>query len=142
MLAIARLAAMTPKDWQIGFMDDRVEPINYDIAADLVGISIETYSSKRGYQIAAKFRERGIPVVLGGYHATLCPEEARQHADAVCIGEAEAVWSEILLDAAKSQLKPFYHGDRGAPLVGLLKYAQWWLRDDYRFGQCLFTPRP
>ncbi len=118
-LAIARLAAMTPREWQVTFMDDRVEPIDYGIATDLVGISIETYSSKRGYQIAAKFRERGIPVVLGGYHATLCPEEARQHANAVCIGEAETVWSEILLDAAKSQLKPFYRGDRSAPLVGL-----------------------
>ena len=48
-LAIARLAAMTPPDWQITFIDDRLEPIDYGIATDLVALSIETYSSKRGF---------------------------------------------------------------------------------------------
>lgn len=118
-LAIARLAAMTPADWEVSFIDDRVEPIKYDIATDLVALSIETYSSKRGYQIAARFRQRGIPVVLGGYHATLCPEETKEHADAVCIGEAESVWLEILRDAGRGQLKSFYRGDRTRPLQGL-----------------------
>jgi radical SAM superfamily enzyme YgiQ (UPF0313 family) len=115
-LAIARLAAMTPPDWQITFFDDRLEAIDYNIATDLVALSIETYSSKRGYQIAARFRERGVPVVIGGYHATLCSEETEQHADAVCVGEAESVWQEILEDAKRGQLKPFYWGDRTRPL--------------------------
>ena len=119
-LAIARLAAMTPPDWQMTFMDDRLEPIDYGIATDLVALSIETYSSKRGYQIAARFRQRGIPVVLGGYHATLCPEETKEHADAVCIGEAESVWQEILRDAGRGQLRPFYRGDGARPLEGLV----------------------
>jgi radical SAM superfamily enzyme YgiQ (UPF0313 family) len=118
-LALARLAAMTPPDWQIRFFDDRLEPIDYGVETDLAALSIETYSSRRGYQIAAGFRRRGVPVVLGGYHATLCPEEAREHADAVCIGEAESVWEEILADAAGGHLKPFYKGDRGRPLLGL-----------------------
>lgn len=72
-LAIARLAAMTPDSWEVTFMDDRVEAIDFEKPADLVGISIETYSAKRGYQIAAEYRRRGVPVVVGGYHATLCP---------------------------------------------------------------------
>ena len=118
-LAIARLAAMTPPDWQITFIDDRLEPIDYGIATDLVALSIETYSSKRGFQIAARFRQRGIPVVLGGYHATLCAEESKQHANAVCIGEAESVWQTILQDAGRGQLRPFYRGDRSRPLEGL-----------------------
>ena len=88
-------------------------------ATDLVAISIETYSAKRGYHIAAQFRRRGIPVVIGGYHATLCPDETKEHADAVCIGEAESVWPEILQDAARGQLQPFYRGDRSRPLAGL-----------------------
>ena len=117
-LAIARLAAMTPPDWQITFFDDRLEPIDYGIATDLVALSIETYSSKRGYHIAARFRQRGVPVVLGGYHATLCPEEAKQHADAVCVGEAESVWRNSA-GAERGQLKPFYQGDRSRPLQGL-----------------------
>jgi len=118
-LAMARLAAMTPPDWQITFLDDRLEPIDYEIETDLVGLSLETYSSKRGYDIAARFRKRGIPVVLGGYHATLCPEEAKEHADTVCIGEAESIWHEILGDAGTGHLKPFYKGDRTRPLQGL-----------------------
>lgn len=118
-LAIARLAAMTPPDWQITFIDDRLEPIHYDTATDLVALSIETYSSRRGFQIAARFRHRGVPVVLGGYHATLCPEESKQHADAVCIGEAESVWRAILQDVERGQLKPFYRGDGACPLEGL-----------------------
>lgn len=118
-LAIARLAAMTPLHWQTSFIDDRLESIDYGVATDLVALSIETYSSKRGYQIAARFRERGIPVVLGGYHATLCSEEAKEYADAVCIGEAESVWPEILGDAERGQLKAFYRGDRTRPLQGL-----------------------
>ena len=118
-LAMARLAAMTPAHWRIRFMDDRVEPIDYDASADLVGLSIETYSAKRGYQIAARFRARGVPVVLGGYHATLCPAEAAEHADAVCVGEAEAVWPLILSDAENGRLQPIYQGDRRQPLRGL-----------------------
>jgi radical SAM superfamily enzyme YgiQ (UPF0313 family) len=115
-LAIARLAALTPAHWRLRFMDDRVEPVDYAAGSDLVGLSIETYSAKRGYQIAARFRERGIPVVLGGCHATLCPDEAAEHADAVCIGEAESVWPAILADAESGRLKQFYHGDRSRPL--------------------------
>jgi len=118
-LAIARLAAMTPPNWQTRFFDDRVEPIDYDIDTHLVALSIETYSSKRGFSIASQFRERKIPVVIGGYHATLCPEETKNHADAVCVGEAEAVWPEILRDAERGELKPFYHGDRTRALCGL-----------------------
>jgi radical SAM superfamily enzyme YgiQ (UPF0313 family) len=118
-LAIARLAAMTPPDWQANFFDDRMDVIDFDAATDLVAISIETYSAKRGYHIAAQFRKRGIPVVIGGYHATLCPDETKEHADAVCIGEAESVWPAILQDAARGQLQPFYRGDRSRPLEGL-----------------------
>ncbi len=119
-LAIARLAAMTPPDWQVFFFDDRMDLIDFDCATDLVAISIETYSAKRGYHIAAQFRKRGIPVIIGGYHATLCPDETKSHADAVCIGEAESVWPLILQDAQRGQLQPFYRGDRSRPLNGLI----------------------
>lgn len=120
-LAIARLAAMTPPDeWEIRFFDDRMERIDYDAPTDLVAISIETYSSKRGYQVAARFRARGVPVVMGGYHATLCPDECGEHANAVCIGEAEPVWADILRDAAAGKLQPVYCGERPRSLEGLI----------------------
>lgn len=118
-LAIARLAALTPPEWTVTFMDDRVEPIDFSIETDLVGISIETYSAKRGYAIAERFRSRGVPVVLGGYHATLCPEEAAQHADAVCIGEAEDVWETILRHAENRTLRPRYDGSEPKKLERL-----------------------
>lgn len=99
-LAIAVLAGLTPPEWERVFYDDRLETINYEQPTDLVAISVETYTARRGYQIADEYRKRGVPVVMGGYHVTLCPEEALQHANAVCIGDAEGVWCDILHDVS------------------------------------------
>ncbi len=110
-LSMAVLAALTPPEWEVTFYDDRMEPIDYEVTADLVGISIESYTAFRGYQIAKKFRSRSIPVILGGYHATLCPQEALGHADAICVGEAENVWRQILDDAFKGRLQEIYRSD-------------------------------
>ena len=79
----AALSALTPRDIERDFLDDRIESIRYDHATDLVAISVETYTARRAYQIAARFRERGVPVVLGGFHVTLQPDEAARHADIV-----------------------------------------------------------
>ncbi|MCX6877293.1 MAG: radical SAM protein [Verrucomicrobia bacterium] len=107
-LAIAQLAALTPPAWERVFYDDRMEPVPSNAAADLCAISIETYSARRGYQLAAAFRQRGVPVVFGGYHASACPDEALRHGDAVCIGEAEGVWPRMLEDAAAGRLRGIY----------------------------------
>jgi radical SAM superfamily enzyme YgiQ (UPF0313 family) len=107
-LGIAVLAALTPPEWQKTFYDDRLEPVDYDKPTDLVAISIETFTAKRGYQIAEEYRRRRVPVVIGGYHATFCPEEVLEHADAVCVGEAEDVWSRILQDAVSGRLSRAY----------------------------------
>jgi len=107
-LGIAVLAALTPSDWQKNFYDDRLEQIDYGQPTDLVAISIETFTARRGYQIAKEYRRRGVPVVMGGYHATFCPEEVLEHADAVCVGEAEGVWHGILQDAVDRRLSRVY----------------------------------
>ncbi len=108
-LPIAALSGLTPPDrFEKLFADDRIEPIPYDLEVDAVAITTETYTARRAYQIAAKFRERGIRVIMGGFHASLVPEEAEQHADAIVIGEAEGVWHELLDDLAAGQLKPRY----------------------------------
>ena len=78
-LTIAVLKALTPSYIETEFFDDRIELIDYETKTDLVCITTETYTAKRSYRIAARFRERGIPVVMGGYHATLCPDEAKQY---------------------------------------------------------------
>ncbi|MFN7950708.1 MAG: radical SAM protein [bacterium] len=107
-LSMATLAALTPPEHEVVFWDDRVEPIPYDERVDLAAITLEAYTARRAYQIAARFRARGVPVVLGGYHATFLPDEAAQHADAVLVGEAEDVWGTIVADAARGALAPRY----------------------------------
>jgi len=57
------------------------EKIPFDEPADLVGISVETYTARRAYQIASEYRRRGVPVVMGGVHATLCPDEVADYAE-------------------------------------------------------------
>ncbi|MFC1643603.1 B12-binding domain-containing radical SAM protein [Chlamydiota bacterium] len=103
-LAIAALSGLTPQSWKRTFFDDRLEQINYDRPTDLVGISIETFTARRGYQIAEEYKKRGVPVVMGGYHATFCPDEVLEYVDAVCVGEAEDVWTKIINDAEQNKL--------------------------------------
>jgi len=104
----AALSALTPRDIERDFLDDRIESIRYDHATDLVAISVETYTARRAYQIAARFRERGVPVVLGGFHVTLRPDEAARHADTIVVGQAESLWSGLLHDLRRGQLQPRY----------------------------------
>jgi radical SAM superfamily enzyme YgiQ (UPF0313 family) len=120
-LAPAVLAGLTPSDVQVRFYDDRLEPIPYDEPTDLVAISVETYTATRTYQIASEFRRRGIPVVMGGFHATLCTQEVARYADAVVVGEAESVWHELLDDFRHRTLRPLYRG-AGRPNLAASRY--------------------
>ena len=107
-LAIAVLASLTPSHVGRSFFDDRLEPINYELPTDLVAISVETYTARRAYQIAARYKARGIPVVMGGFHPTLAPEDALEHADAIVLGEAEETWPELLADFVAGRMKARY----------------------------------
>ena len=110
-LVFAILKSLTPKDFEISFYDDRVEELNFTEPTDLVAITCGTFTAKRAYQIAGYYRKKNVPVVMGGYHPTLMPEEARLYADAVIIGSAESVWQQVLDDFQNNALKPFYHGE-------------------------------
>lgn len=112
-LMIATLKALTPPEWRTRFFDDRLELIDYDIDTDLVAITVETYTARRAYGIAERFRRRGIPVVMGGYHPTLVPEETARYADAVVVGNAEESWPQVLADVRNGGLKPRYEGIGG-----------------------------
>ena len=118
-LPIAALSHLTPDDVDTVFFDDRMEPINFDDPTDLVAIPIETYTAKRAYQIASEYRKRGVPVVMGGFHATLMPDEVAQYAEAVVIGEAESAWAEVVDDVRHGTLKPRYKGLDRKSLVNL-----------------------
>jgi radical SAM superfamily enzyme YgiQ (UPF0313 family) len=115
----AVIAGLTPRDVEVAFYDDRMEEIPFDEPTDLVAISVETYTAKRAYQIASEYRRRGVPVVMGGFHATLCPEEVAQHAEAVVIGEAEQLWEGVLADAERGALQTYYRGGQRPPLARL-----------------------
>ncbi|MEW5801881.1 MAG: radical SAM protein [bacterium] len=118
-LALAILAGLTPKDDEITLFDDRIEEIDYNYPADLVAITVTTHTARRAYQIAGQFRQRGIPVVMGGVHPSLLPEEASRYADAVVVGEAENTWPLVLEDAKTHRLKPLYRAEELPRLEGL-----------------------
>jgi radical SAM superfamily enzyme YgiQ (UPF0313 family) len=101
-------------------VDDRVEEINFEERADLVAITVHTYTAKRAYYIADQFMRFGVPVVLGGIHVSLLPDEASQHADSIVIGDAETVWKKLLADLSNNQLKKEYKGNFETPQKGCL----------------------
>lgn len=111
-LALGVLAGLTPSNINVEIIDDRFEAIDYNAPRDLVGISVKTFTARRAYQIADEFRSRGVPVVLGGHHVSLLPEEAQIHADSVFVGEAELAWRSVLEDASGHNLKALYQGGR------------------------------
>ena len=115
----ATLAGLTPRDVDLRFHDDRMEPIPFDAPTDLVAMSVETYTARRAYQIASEYRRRGVPVVMGGFHPTLCPDEVARYAEAVVVGEAEEVWPRLVDDARHGRLAPVYRAPRRPPLAGL-----------------------
>jgi len=118
-LPAATLAGLTPADVEVRFHDDRMEVLPFDEPTDLVAISVETYTAKRAYQIASDYRRRGVPVVMGGFHASLCPDEVARHAEAVVTGEAEQLWPEVLDDGRHGCLKKFYRQSGRSGLRGL-----------------------
>jgi radical SAM superfamily enzyme YgiQ (UPF0313 family) len=122
-LSMALLAGMTPAWVEVRFYDDRMAEIPFDEPTDLVAISVETFTALRAYRIARQFRVRGVPVVMGGYHVTLLPDEAVQEADAIIVGDAELVWHKVLADAKVRRLKPIYRGT-GRRTLGGLRYRR------------------
>ena len=92
------LAAFVPPHWTVLHVDEAVAPIDFKAQADLVAITFHTPSAPHAYDVAARFRQRGITVVLGGPHVTLMPDEAQRHADVIFIGEAESQWPRFLAE--------------------------------------------
>jgi radical SAM superfamily enzyme YgiQ (UPF0313 family) len=141
-LTLTTLAALTPPDIEVKITDENVEPIDFEEDVDLVGITGMVMHAPRAYQIAQRFRQRGIPVVMGGPHASSLPLEAKEHVDAVVIGEAENVWGGLIEDHKNGCLKPFYRADtycsmerRPAPRLDLLH------KNAYMTINCVQTTR-
>ncbi|HVP18343.1 MAG TPA: radical SAM protein, partial [Spirochaetia bacterium] len=119
-LAFAVLSALTPRGVTRVLYDERVETVPLEERTDLVALSVETFTAKRAYAIAARYRARTVPVVMGGIHPTLLPDEAALHADAVVIGDAETVWPRLLEDFRSGKLAKMYTGGNQVPLTGIV----------------------
>jgi radical SAM superfamily enzyme YgiQ (UPF0313 family) len=115
-LSMAILAARTPDDVEVRFYDDMVEDVPGDDRPDLVAITVETFTARRAYDLAAGYRARGVPVVMGGYQPTFLPDECLEHADAVVIGDAEGSWERVLEDFRAGALRRTYEGGNDRPL--------------------------
>ncbi len=111
IITLPHLAGITPKKYDVRIVNENYDTIDFDEDADLVAITCYTMTAPRVYEIADEFRSKGKKVVLGGYHPTALPDEAKQHADSIVFGMAEASWPKLLNDVEKGKLKPFYERD-------------------------------
>lgn len=117
-LTLGVVASYTPPDVECVLYDDRMEDIPFDEPTDLAAITVELYMARRAYEIAAEYRKRGVPVVMGGFHPTHLPEECLEFADAIVTGDAETIWPQIVNDAREGRLQRIYHGHTEYPQPG------------------------
>jgi radical SAM superfamily enzyme YgiQ (UPF0313 family) len=120
LAGLLAVAAVIPKDqYEVVLTDENIETIDFDLKADLVGISAMTSYVNRGYEIADAFRAKGIPVVMGGVHPSFMPQEALAHCDAVVIGEVELVIDKLLDDLKAGTMRGTYKSTKLHPMVGM-----------------------
>src|SRR4029077_11397460 len=115
-LAMGILAARA-RDFDVTFYDEKAEVVPEHDHPDLAALSVETFTARRGYAIADRYRARGVPVVMGGYHPSFLPHEALEHSDAVVVGDAEGSWERLLEDFKAGRLQQIYSGGNDAPLT-------------------------
>jgi radical SAM superfamily enzyme YgiQ (UPF0313 family) len=118
-LTMPYLAGFVRPPHRVEIVDEYNQVIRVETSADLVGITCNTPNAGHVYGLADSFRRQGRMVVLGGPHATLLPEEAKEHADAIVVGEAERTWPAVIEDAARGTLQAFYRDPSPPSLVGL-----------------------
>jgi radical SAM superfamily enzyme YgiQ (UPF0313 family) len=118
-LALPTLAAVTPPEHEVIIVDEMIQEIDYDMDVDVVGLTGITFKANRAYEIARKFRNKKIPVIMGGIHASMLPDEAAKHVDSVVIGEAEEIWPQILADCVEGRLKPTYQQEEYSDITKL-----------------------
>ena len=136
LLAVA--ASIPRDDYEVVLTDENSEMIDFDLKAGLVGISAMTSYVNRGYEIADQFRERGIPVVMGGVHPSFMPQEALKHCDAVVIGEVELVIDRLLDDLKQGSMRGLYKSNSLHPMIGM-PMPRYDLLKKNRYVNCTFV---
>ncbi len=136
-IGLGIVAALTPEHWEVELLDENFERFSYR-EADLVGLTALTSSAMRAYELAALYREKGIPTVIGGIHASMVPEEAQQFVDAVVVGEVEGVWNQLIKDFEAGQLQKMYHAEL-LPFENAVRPRRDLFHPDYRFASIQTT---
>ncbi|MBE0646750.1 MAG: B12-binding domain-containing radical SAM protein [Bacteroidales bacterium] len=108
-LSLGIIAALTPANWKVKIIDENFRAFRY-YEADLVGFTAFSSTVTRAYELAQIYREKGIPTVIGGIHASMVPDEASEYVDSVVTGEAEGVWQKVIADFENGNLQKRYRG--------------------------------
>ena len=132
-LTLPYLAALTPAGWDITLVDEQLQDIDFESTPDLVAITSWTVHSIRGYDVAKKFRDRGITVIMGGPHVWFHPDEAAEHCDAIGIGEGEPIWAKMLQDAENGRLQKVYRAPQMKSIASL-PLPRWKMLDLKKYG--------
>lgn len=131
-LPLLVLGALTPPEHRVTVADENCERLRLDDTPGLVGITVKVDTAPRAFAIADAYRARGIPVVLGGIHATACPDDCALHADSVVVGEAELLWPRLLRDLAAGGMRRFYRNAGPVPLTAS-PVPRWELLDERNY---------
>lgn len=118
-LTLPTLASLVPSeiDHELKLVDEGIEEVPLDFPADLVGMTVITGTAPRAYELSKIYKNRGVPVVLGGPHVTLVPDEAQAEADTIVVGYAEDTWPQLLRDFFEGRMKPRYVQDSNLSLA-------------------------
>ena len=103
-LSLMVLAGLTPREWAVSIVDENLGAPDYPAMRrpDLVGITAFTSQANRAYEVASYFHDLGVPVIMGGIHATMCLDEVMERVDSVVTGEAEGIWPQVLGTPSKA----------------------------------------
>jgi radical SAM superfamily enzyme YgiQ (UPF0313 family) len=113
-LSLLTVAGITPRDYEIEIIDERIQPFEYKSDADVIAMNVTTQTANRAFKISQMVRsfKSNVKIIMGGMHPSVCPDECIAYSDSVCIGEVEYVWCKLLTDIKNGRLKKFYKQDR------------------------------
>lgn len=113
------IKSLTPSRFEIDFIDERAEKLPEKISSDIIAFSVETFTAKRAYILAKKFKTPENVIVMGGFHAAVMPDEMLKYADSVIIGDAEGAWEDFLADCENGAPKRKYYSDESRAIAPL-----------------------
>ena len=128
------LKGLTPERFEIDFFDERTDKLPAHIDADVIAFSVETFTAKRAYIMARKYRTPTNIIAMGGFHASVMAEEMLRYADTVLVGDAEGIWKQFLSDCEKGKPQRKYFADESTPLTALFDDGKTYRHRYYGIG--------